>query len=106
MVLEMRARMIARLGWAVGNDRALQIVTDGMKLDPVNPTIIQARDSIIAADNAGFGGADVADIRSGFATRGAGAGATSDHLQQPVFHHRGIVLSEAALPVRSRFPIR
>ena len=48
-----------------------------MKLDPVNPTIVQARDSIIAADNAGFGGADVADIRNGFATRGAGAGATT-----------------------------
>ena len=77
MLFEMRARMIARLGWAVGNDRALQIVTDGMKLDPVNPTIIQARDSIIAADNAGFGGADVVDIRNGFATRGAGAGATT-----------------------------
>ena len=77
MLLEMRARMIARLGWAVGNDRALQIVTDGMKLDPVNPTIIQARDSIIAADNAGFAGADVVDIRNGFATRGAGAGAST-----------------------------
>jgi hypothetical protein len=77
MLLEMRARMIARLGFAVGNQRALQIVTDGMKLDPINPTIIQARDAIIAADNAGFGGADVVDIRNGFATRGAGAGATT-----------------------------
>jgi hypothetical protein len=77
MLLEMRARLIARLGFAAGNDRALQIVTDGMKLDPVNPTIIQARDSIIAADNAGFAGADVVDIRNGFATRGAGAGAST-----------------------------
>ena len=106
MLFEMRARMIARLGWAIGNDRALQIVTDGMKLDPVNPTIIQARDSIIAADNAGFGGTDVVDIRNGFATRGTGAGATIDYIQQPIFHNRGIILSEAALPVRSRFPIR
>jgi hypothetical protein len=76
MLLEVRARIINRLGWAVGNDRALQIVTDAMKLDVVSPTIIQARDSIIAADNAGYGGVDVADIRSGFATRGAGAGAS------------------------------
>jgi hypothetical protein len=76
MLLEVRARMINRLGWAVGNNRALQIVTDAMKLDPINPTIIQARDSIIAADNAGYGGADVVDIRNGFATRGAGAGAS------------------------------
>ncbi len=76
-LLEMRARMITRLGYAVGNERALQIVTDAMKLDVANPTILQARDSIIAADNAGFAGDDVADIRSGFAARGVGAGATT-----------------------------
>jgi hypothetical protein len=77
MLLEMRARMIARLGWAAGNQRALQIVTDAMKLDVASPTIIQARDSIIAADNAGFAGSDVIDIRNGFAARGAGAGAST-----------------------------
>src|SRR5439155_7431933 len=76
MLLEMRARMITRLGWATGNQRALQIVTDAMKLDVSSPTILQARDTIIAADNAGFAGDDVPDIRSAFATRGAGAGAT------------------------------
>jgi hypothetical protein len=77
MLLEMRARMIARLGWTVGNQRALQIVTDGMKLDVSSPTIVQARDSIIAADNAGFAGNDVNDIRNGFAARGVGAGAST-----------------------------
>ncbi|MFL6528232.1 MAG: M36 family metallopeptidase, partial [Chthoniobacterales bacterium] len=76
MLLEMRARLITRLGWATGNQRALQIVTDAMKLDVSSPTILQARDTIIAADNAGFAGDDVPDIRSAFATRGAGAGAT------------------------------
>jgi hypothetical protein len=76
MLLEVRARIINRLGWAVGNDRALQIVTDAMKLDVASPTFIQARDSIIAADNAGFGGADMVDILNGFATRGAGMGAS------------------------------
>lgn len=77
MLLEMRARIITRMGWATGNDRAIQIVTDGMKLDPANPTIIQARDSILAADCAGFGGADEQDIWAGFATRGAGASAST-----------------------------
>lgn len=72
MLLEMRARLINRLGFAAGNQRALQIVTDAMKLDPASPTFIQGRDSIIAADNAGFAGADVADIRTAFAARGAG----------------------------------
>ncbi|HMG36534.1 MAG TPA: M36 family metallopeptidase [Blastocatellia bacterium] len=75
MLLEVRARLIHRLGWAAGNQRALQIVTDGMKLDPVNPTLINARDSILAADCAGFGGEDELDIWDGFATRGLGASA-------------------------------
>jgi hypothetical protein len=75
MLLEMRARIITRMGWATGNDRAIQIVTDGMKLDPASPTVLQARDSILAADCAGFGGADEQDIWAGFATRGAGLSA-------------------------------
>ena len=49
-LLEVRARLIDRLGFAEGNNRALQIVTDAMKLDVASPTITQARDSIIAAD--------------------------------------------------------
>lgn len=77
MLLEMRARIITRMGWATGNDRAIQIVTDGMKLDPASPTIIQARNSILAADCAGFGGADEQDIWAGFAARGAGASAST-----------------------------
>jgi hypothetical protein len=76
-LLEMRARLITRLGFAEGNNRALQIVTDAMKLDVASPTITQARDSIIAADVTGYGGADLSDIRSGFAARGLGAGASA-----------------------------
>jgi hypothetical protein len=73
MLWEVRARFITRLGHAVGNQRFLQFVTDGMKLDPTGPTMLQARDAIIAAANAGGGTpADVADIWAGFATRGMG----------------------------------
>ena len=71
-LLEVRARIITRLGFVAGTDRTLQIVTDAMKLDPATPTVTQARDSIIAADNAGFAGADVADIFAGFAAMGLG----------------------------------
>jgi subtilisin-like proprotein convertase family protein len=71
-LLEMRARLITRLGFAAGNQRALQIVTDGMKLDPVNPNMLQGRDSILTADCAGFGGSDELDIWAGFAARGMG----------------------------------
>jgi hypothetical protein len=76
MLLEVRARMINRLGWTVGNQRALQIVTDAMKLDVASPTLVQARDSILAADQAGFASADVDDIWAGFATRGNGFGSS------------------------------
>ncbi|MGB7921971.1 MAG: M36 family metallopeptidase [Pyrinomonadaceae bacterium] len=77
MLLEVRARIINRLGFAVGNQRMLQITTDAMKIEGASPTMIQARDALIAADQAGFGGVDVDDIWSGFATRGMGFGATT-----------------------------
>ena len=75
-LLEVRARFITRLGWATGNQRILQFVTDGMKLDPVNPTLLQGRDAILAAAEAGGGtAADIADIWAGFAARGMGVSA-------------------------------
>lgn len=75
MLWEVRARYIARLGWAVGNRRVLQHVTDGMKLSPLNPTFIDARNAILAAALAGGTADDVRDIWAGFAVRGLGASA-------------------------------
>jgi hypothetical protein len=75
MLLEVRARIITRLGWAAGNARMLQITTDALKITPNGPNFTRARDAILAADIAGFGGADTTDIWAGFATRGAGFGA-------------------------------
>jgi extracellular elastinolytic metalloproteinase len=69
---EVRARIIDRMGFAAGNQRTLQLVTDGMKLDPVNPTFLDSRDSILAATCAAFGGEDELDIWAGFASRGMG----------------------------------
>jgi hypothetical protein len=75
-LLEVRARYINRLGFAVGNQRFLQFVTDGMKLDPINPTFLQGRDSILTAASTGGGTpADIRDIWSGFAIRGMGVSA-------------------------------
>ncbi len=77
---EVRARMVTRLGWSAGNRKVLQLVTDGMKISPLNPTFLQARDAIIAA---AIGSAttstqlsDAADIWAGFAIRGMGVGAS------------------------------
>ncbi|MFN6963857.1 MAG: M36 family metallopeptidase [Pyrinomonadaceae bacterium] len=76
---EVRARMVARLGWAVGNRKVLQIVTDAMKLSPANPTFLQARDAIVSAAQlsplAPEASADTADVWAGFAARGMGASA-------------------------------
>jgi subtilisin-like proprotein convertase family protein len=76
-LLEVRARIIARTGFAAGNQRMLQLVTDAMKLDPANPTLLDGRNSILAASAASGGGAaEENDIWAGFATRGMGFGAT------------------------------
>ncbi|HST52838.1 MAG TPA: M36 family metallopeptidase [Pyrinomonadaceae bacterium] len=71
-LLEMRAQLIHTLGFAAGNPKAIQIVTDGMKLDPVNPTMIDSRNSILAANCSGFAGANELDIWKGFSIRGMG----------------------------------
>jgi hypothetical protein len=50
----------------------LQIVTDGMKMTPSNPSFIEARDALIAADAAANGGTNEIWIWQGFADRGLG----------------------------------
>lgn len=77
---EIRARMIQRLGWEVGNRRILQLVMDGMKLAPLSPTPVSERDAIVAAALASGVQADVADIWAGFATRGLGASTSIQHV--------------------------
>jgi subtilisin-like proprotein convertase family protein len=75
---EVRARLIERMGHNAGNQRMLQLVTDGMKLDPVNPTLIDGRNAILAASAASGGGAvEENDIWTGFAIRGLGFGASA-----------------------------
>jgi hypothetical protein len=77
---EVRGKFVTRLGWAVGNRKVLQLVTDGMKLAPVGPTLLQERDAIIAAAQASAAvpeaAADVSDMWSGFALRGMGFNAS------------------------------
>ncbi len=76
---EVRGQMVLRHGAAEGNRRALQIVTDAMKISPLNPTILQARDSVLAAAQintvAPETNTDYIDAWRGFAIRGLGFGA-------------------------------
>ena len=72
---EARGQIVTSLGFEVGNQRMLQLVTDGMKLSPLAPTLIDSRDAIIAADCAAFDGSSELDLWAGFAIRGMGFGA-------------------------------
>ncbi|KAJ2479067.1 hypothetical protein EV174_004127 [Coemansia sp. RSA 2320] len=58
-----------------GNTLALQLLVDGMKLQPCMPNFIDARDAILLADRQLTGGKNQCLIWSGFAKRGLGTGA-------------------------------
>lgn len=60
-----------------GNNKVMQLVIDAMKIQPCNPSFIQARDAIIAADQATTGGQDYCMIWKVFARRGLGINASS-----------------------------
>ncbi|MBI1226610.1 MAG: DUF11 domain-containing protein [Bacteroidetes bacterium] len=60
-----------------GNILALQLVIDGLKLQPCSPTFLQSRDAILAADVALTGGANQCMIWEAFAKRGMGYSAVS-----------------------------
>lgn len=72
---EMRAAIVEQLGWAAGNEMALQLVTDGLKLAPENATFVEARDAIILADQVLTGGSQYDELWTAFAKRGLGYGA-------------------------------
>ncbi|RUS18612.1 hypothetical protein BC937DRAFT_88549 [Endogone sp. FLAS-F59071] len=55
-----------------GNTLILQLVIDGMKLQPCNPSFVQARDAILQADLVLTGGENQCEIWAGFAKRGLG----------------------------------
>lgn len=79
---EVRSRIIADPAGAngsvpVGNQTMLQLVTDGMKMTPINPSFVDARDALIDADCATNACANEDAIWAGFADRGLGYGARS-----------------------------
>ena len=58
-----------------GNQIALRLVMDGMKIQPCNPTFIDQRDAILEADLVNNGGAFQCHIWKAFAKRGLGVNA-------------------------------
>jgi hypothetical protein len=61
---------------ASGNNTAIQLVVDGLKLQGCNPTFLDARDAILAADVANNGGDNECLIWAAFAKRGMGVNAS------------------------------
>ncbi len=60
-----------------GNNKVMRLVIDAIKLQPCSPSFVQARDAIIAADQATTGGQDYCMIWGVFARRGLGVNADS-----------------------------
>ncbi len=60
-----------------GSSKVLQMVMNGLKLQPCNPTFVEGRDAILAADLAATGGADKCMIWRTFAARGLGLNASA-----------------------------
>lgn len=58
-----------------GNNTAIQLVLDGMKLQPCNPGFVDGRDAILLADELAYDGAHACLIWNAFARRGLGVSA-------------------------------
>ncbi|MDQ3805464.1 MAG: M36 family metallopeptidase, partial [Acidobacteriota bacterium] len=73
-----------------GNQVALRLVVDGLKLQPCMPTFVEARDAILEADRVNNGGAFQCHIWKGFAKRGLGVNA-QDGGKFPADDHTAVV---------------
>lgn len=60
-----------------GNNLALQLVTDALKLQPANPSYLDARDAVLQADMINNNGANQRAIWTAFARRGFGFSASA-----------------------------
>jgi hypothetical protein len=78
-----------------GNRRWIQLYFDSFLLMPTAPTMIDARNAILAADEARFGGADQNEIWAAFARRGMGSGASQTNTSGRV---RGVESDTDPLP--------
>ena len=74
---EMRAALIKNLGHAEGQRQSIQLVVDGMKLSPGNPSFLEARDAILLADRTNNNGTNQCLLWQAFAKRGLGFSAST-----------------------------
>lgn len=74
---EIRRALRAELGDAQGTERAERIVLAGMKLTPCQPSFLDARDAILAAEQLLYGGVHHCLLWRAFALHGMGVGAST-----------------------------
>jgi hypothetical protein len=72
MLWQLRDELVARYGTTEGLFRARRLITEGMRLTPPAPSMLDARNAILAADTATTGGQDRALLWDDFANRGMG----------------------------------
>jgi fimbrial isopeptide formation D2 family protein/uncharacterized repeat protein (TIGR01451 family) len=97
---EVRSRVIADPAGAngdvpTGNHTMLQMVIDGLKMTPVDPGFIEARDAILDADCATNACANEDSIWGGFADRGLGYGAAEPYRQTIALRSSHIAVHES-----------
>jgi uncharacterized repeat protein (TIGR01451 family)/fimbrial isopeptide formation D2 family protein len=101
---EMRSRIIADPAGAngdvpTGNHTSLQLVTDGLKMTPIDPRFTDARDAILNADCATNACANEDSIWGAFADRELGYGAyTPYYLSFSFFSSHMAIRTSTALP--------
>jgi extracellular elastinolytic metalloproteinase len=83
MLWDMTWDLIAKYGYSEdlyngkgGNNMAMQLVIDGLKLQPCSPGFVNGRDAILAADMLNYNGANQELIWRAFAKRGLGFSAS------------------------------
>ena len=100
---EVRDQLIDRHGGLTGNRRMIQYTTDGMKLSPLNPTVLNSRDAIIAAATISDS-QDAAPVWRGFAVRGLGSGASIQNIGNG--NNTTVMTENFQIPVQFRRPAR
>ncbi|KAI9336386.1 Fungalysin metallopeptidase-domain-containing protein [Obelidium mucronatum] len=94
-------KIVSSANSGYGNTDFLKLLVTGLKMQPCNPTFLQARDAIIAAEASLFGGKYRCDVWKGFAKRGMGAGAAgpqADSFTVPADACNGVVVTTTAKP--------
>ncbi len=86
---------------SAGNKLTLQLVMDGMKLQPANPSFTEARDALLRADVNLTGGVNRREIWTAFARRQLGSGASTANSSAT---GTGAVVLSNALPTTAGKP--